>query len=233
MVSADQPLLEVTDRRIREGHHGLRSAVQLGSQGLRARDMLETDFVQARESLKAIGEDRGTGSNVLGKEVVDRRSFEVGDDGHADTPGGSPAFLHGDQDEGGAAALELPAPSQTGLGPAHPRVVDLHLTSKWFAGDIYHRSPELVKHHPGGFVTPKPKLALKKQCGNTPLVGGHQVGCNRTKGSEGSWYCEEPSPRSARLGGGRRRTPNAFVLPARTRECGRIAGTCNPRANGV
>jgi hypothetical protein len=42
-----------------------------------------------------------------------------------------------------------------------------------------------VKHHPGGFVAPKPKLALQKQCRNTPLVGGHQVGCPEPKGQRG------------------------------------------------
>jgi len=45
VVSAEEPLLQVTNGAISEGHHGLGSLAQLGSQGLRARDMLETDFV--------------------------------------------------------------------------------------------------------------------------------------------------------------------------------------------
>jgi hypothetical protein len=90
-----------------------------------------------------------------------------------------------------------------------------------------------VKHHPGGFVAPKPKLALEKQCRNAPLVGGHQVGCPEPKGSAGSWYCAGRSARSARLGSNRRHTPSAFVPPARSRECGRIGDTCNPRASGT
>jgi hypothetical protein len=65
VVSANQPLLEVADSAIGEGHDGLRTLAQFGSQGLRAPDMLETFFVQAGEGLKAIAEDRGTGSNVL------------------------------------------------------------------------------------------------------------------------------------------------------------------------
>ena len=81
MVSTEEPLLEVPDGAISEGHHGFRSLVQLGSQGLSARDMLE-DFVQTREGFKAIGEDRRAGNNVLGEKVVDRCRLEVGDEGH-------------------------------------------------------------------------------------------------------------------------------------------------------
>ena len=44
MVSTEEPLLEVSDGTISEGHHGFRSLVQLASPGLRARDMLK-DFV--------------------------------------------------------------------------------------------------------------------------------------------------------------------------------------------
>ena len=49
VVSADEPLLQVTDGAIGEGHHRFRSLAQFGSQWLRARDVLETDFLQARE----------------------------------------------------------------------------------------------------------------------------------------------------------------------------------------
>jgi len=74
--------------------------------------------------------------------------------------------------EGGSAPLELTAPSDTGLGTSNPGIVNLYLTTKGFASDIHHRSPELVKHHPSGFVTPKPKLALKKERRDAPLAGG-------------------------------------------------------------
>lgn len=161
MVSTEKPLLEVPDGTISEGHHGFRSLVQFPSQGLRARDMLK-DFVQTGEGFKAIGKDRRTGNNVPGEKVVDRCRLEVGDDRHADSPRSCPALLYGGQDECGPAPLELSAASNTGLGTAHPRVVDLHRTPKRFASVIHHRSSELVKHHPGGLVTPKPKLALNK-----------------------------------------------------------------------
>ena len=103
-------------------------------------------------------------------------------DRHAEAPRGSPALLHGDQDECRSAPLELSAPSDASLDAPDPGIVNLDLTPKRFARDFDHRSSELVKHHPGGFVAPKPKLALKKQCRNAPLVGGHQVGSPEPKG---------------------------------------------------
>jgi hypothetical protein len=184
MVSTEEPLLEVPDSTISEGHHGFRSLVQLGSQGLSARHMLK-DFVQTREGLKAIGEDRRIGSNVVDEEFVDGGRLEVRNDGHADAPRGSPTLLHSDQNECGSAPLELSAASEASLNAADPGIVDLDLTPKRFARDIDHRSSELVKHHPGGFVAPKPKLALEKQCRNTPLVGGHEVGCPEPMGQRG------------------------------------------------
>jgi hypothetical protein len=184
VVGTDEPLLEVPDGTISERHHGFRSLVQLGSQGLSARDMVK-DLVQTREGLKAIGEDRRTGSNVLDEEVVDGGRFEVRKDGHAEAPRGLPVLLHRNQDECGSAPLELSAPAEASLDAADPCIVDLDLTPKRFTRDIDHRSAELVKHHPSGFVAPKPKLALEKQCRNTPLVGSHQVGCPEPKGQRG------------------------------------------------
>jgi hypothetical protein len=196
VVGAEEPLLEVPDGAISEGHYGFRSLVQLGSQGLSARDMVK-DFVQTCEGLEAIGENRRTGSNVLEKEVIDGDCFEVRDDGHADAPRGSPALLHSDQDKCGSAPPELSAPAEASLEAPDPGIVDLDLTPKRFARDIDHRSSELVKHHPGGFVAPKPKLTLEKQCRNTPLVGSHQVGCPEPKGQRGLGIVED-SPRGQR-----------------------------------
>lgn len=233
MVSTEEPLLEVPDGAISEGHHGFRSLVQLGSQGLSARDMLE-DFVQTREGFKAIGEDRRTGNNVLGEKVVDRCRLEVGDDRHADAPRGCPALLHGGQDECGSAPLELSAASDTGLDTAHPRVVDLDRTPKRFASDIHHRSSELVKHHPGGLVTPKPKLALEKQCRNTPLVGGYQVGCPEPKGQGGLGIVKH-GPRGERdlvAAGGTLPEPSPHQRIAASVGASRTLVTLGPAARG-
>src|SRR5260370_36918748 len=102
MVGTEEPLLEVPDGAISEGHHGLRSLVQLGSQGLSARDVGK-DSVQTREGLEAIGENRRTGSNVLEKEAIDGDCFEARVDGQAAAPRGSPAILHSDQKSRGSA----------------------------------------------------------------------------------------------------------------------------------
>lgn len=155
------------------------------------------DFVQTREGLEAIGENPRTGSHVLEQEVIEGGCFEVRDDGHADAPRGSPALLHSDEDKCGSAPLELSAPAEASLEAADPGIVDLDLTAKRFARHIDHRSSELVKHHPGGFVAPKPKLALEKQCRNTPLVGGHQVGRPEPKGQRGLGIVQD-GPRGQR-----------------------------------
>jgi len=233
MVSTEEPLLKVPDGAISEGHHGFRSLVQLGSQGLRARDMLE-DFVQTREGFEAIGEDRRTGSNVLGEEVVNRCRFEVGEDRHADAPRGCPVLLHRGQDECGSAPLELSAASDTGLEATHPRVIDLDRTPKRFASDIHHRSSELVKHHPGGLVTPKPKLALKKQCRNTPLVGSHQVGRPEPKG-QWSLGIVKHGPRGKRdliAAGGTLPDPSSHQRIAASVVASRTLVTLGPAARG-
>jgi len=76
MVGTEELLLEVPDGTISEGHHRFRSLVQLGSQELLARDMMK-DFVHPREGLKAIGEDRRTGSDVRDEEAIDCDHLEV------------------------------------------------------------------------------------------------------------------------------------------------------------
>jgi len=181
-MSSHKPLLQVTDGAIGQGDHRLGATAQFGSERLRARNVLETDFLQAAEALEAIGIDRGTGSHVLGDEAVDGRRPEVRDDGHAKTSRGSPPLLYRYQNQCRPAPLELAAASETGLGIAHPSLVHLDLTTKRFASKVYGRSSELVEHHPSGLVTPKPELTLEKQCRNTSLVGCHQVGSPEPKG---------------------------------------------------
>ncbi len=197
MVSADEPLLEVTDSAVGKWDHRLCTFAQFGSQRLSARDMLKTDFLQAIEALEAVGVDCGTGSNVPSDEAVDGYRPKVRDDSHADAARGPSTLLNRDQDQCCSPPLELTAPSDTGLGTAPPRVVDLDLTPKRFASEVHRCSSELVEHHPSGFVTPKPKLALEKQCRNTPLVGGHQIGGPEPKG-QGSLGIVKDGARSER-----------------------------------
>ncbi len=105
VVSADEPLLQVTDGAIRERHRGFRALAQLGSQRLSARHVLVPTFWKAGEALEAIGIDGRARSNVLPNEAVHRSHLEVGDDCHADAPRGSSALLDRDQDECRSAPL--------------------------------------------------------------------------------------------------------------------------------
>ena len=57
VMSADEPLLEVADGAIGEWHHRRRAFAQFGSQRLRARDVLEAEFLQAGKAFEAIGMD--------------------------------------------------------------------------------------------------------------------------------------------------------------------------------
>ena len=182
MVSAHEPLLQVADGAISQGNHRLGATAQFGPERLRARDVLEADLLKAVEALEAIGTDQGTWSNVLGDKTVDGCSLEVRDYGHAKASRGPTALLHRNQNQCCPAPLELAAASQTGLGAANPSVVNLNLTMKGFASEVHRRSSELVKDHPSGLVAPKSELTLEKQCRNTPLVGGHQVGSPKPKG---------------------------------------------------
>jgi hypothetical protein len=79
------------------------------------------------------------------------------------------------QDEGGSAVLELSAPSETGLFPANPRVINLYLPAQWLSIRIHHRPAKFVKHHPGGLVTGKTELTLQQQGGHSTLVSSHQI----------------------------------------------------------
>src|SRR6516225_12466933 len=71
MVGANQPLLEVTDGSVGQGHDRFGTLAQFGPQGLNAGDMLESHLFQARERLEPIGVNSRTGSHVLGEETVD------------------------------------------------------------------------------------------------------------------------------------------------------------------
>jgi hypothetical protein len=182
VVSANEPLLQVTDGAIGQRDHRFGAAAQFGSERLRAREVLETDFLQAAEALKAISTDDGTRSNILGDEAVDGHRPEVRDDGHTNSSRGSPPLLYRHQNQCRPAPFELAAAPQTGLGTAHPGVVNLYLTAQRLASEVHGRSSELVEDHPSGLVTSKPKLTLEKQCRNAPLVGRHQVGGPEPKG---------------------------------------------------
>jgi len=176
VVGANQPLLQVTDGSVGQGHDRFGTLAQFGSQGLSARDMLETQAFQAPETFQPIGVDGRSRGHVLHEEIVDGIACEVRDDGHAEAPRGSSPLLDRHKHECRPATLELAASSDTSLGSAHPRVIDLDFAPKRLASKVDHRAPKLMEHHPGGFVTSKAKLALEEERRDAAFVGGHQVG---------------------------------------------------------
>ena len=65
VVGADQPLLEVADSTVGQGHYRFGSLAQFGCLRLRPRDVPIPDFVQTRETLQSIGVDRRARSDML------------------------------------------------------------------------------------------------------------------------------------------------------------------------
>ncbi len=176
VVGANQPLLQVPDGSVGQGHDRFGTFAQFGPQGLSARDMFETQTFQACETLQPVGVDGRSHRHILHEEAVDGLGREVRDDGHAEAPRGPSPPLNCDQHECRPAPLQLATSSDARLGSTYPRVIDLDFAPEWFASHVDHGSAQLVEHHPGGFVTSEAKLALQEQCRDTPFVGGYQVG---------------------------------------------------------
>ena len=182
VVGANQPLLQVTDSSVGQGHDRFSIIAQLGPDGLNAADMLETDPFQALKAFQPIGVNGRSRRYVLHEEAVDGVGREVGDDPHAEAPRSLCPLLDCHKHECRPTPLELAASSDTRLGSAHPGVVNFDFAAKRFASQIDHGSPKLMEHHPGGFVTSKAKLALEEQRRDTAFVDGHQVGCPEPQG---------------------------------------------------
>ena len=89
--------------------------------------MFEACGVQASESPKPVGVDRGAWRDVLLENGGHRCRREVRKDLHADATRTVAAPLHGDQDGDRATPLQLSAPSETGLFAANPRFVNFYL----------------------------------------------------------------------------------------------------------
>jgi|RhiMetdeSRZDD1v2_1073273.scaffolds.fasta_scaffold666679_2 hypothetical protein len=60
--------------------------LELGSQGLRAREVFETSFRKTLKALEAIRVDGRARREVLGEEGNDRLGLEIWDHSHADAP---------------------------------------------------------------------------------------------------------------------------------------------------
>jgi hypothetical protein len=175
VVRADQPLLKVPDRAVRQGHHRSSARPERGSLRLFERDVIEAGGLQAREGPQAIGVDRRARSDVALKEGAHCGRLEIREDVQPDATRAVAASFNGHKHGDGSPALELSAPTQSGLRTADPGVVDFHLTVERFAGGIHHGAPQLVEHHPRRFVAAQAQLPLQQQRRDPSLVGRHEV----------------------------------------------------------
>jgi hypothetical protein len=137
--------------------------------------MLKAGLNQTCETLEAVGMDGGTSCNVPDKYRDYRAGLEVGNHVHASPTGRMATLFHRHQNESCSSILELPAPLQSSLLAANPRVINLYLAAQGVPRRIHHGPAEFVKHHPRGLVTGKTELTLEKQGGYATLVSGHQI----------------------------------------------------------
>ena len=175
MVGTDQPLLQVAHSAVGQRDDRFRALPQLSSLWLCAGDVGIAGFLQASERLEAVCVERRAGSDVLCDEGVQRDAFEVGNHRHSKTPGHVAPLLHCDHDKAGLPSLQLAAPPQARLRAPNPGLVHLHVTSQGFARRIHHGPAQFVEHHPRGFISDEPQLALEKQGRDATRIRRHQV----------------------------------------------------------
>src|ERR1039458_1536913 len=220
VVGADQPLLEVANGSVGKPDSGPRAFAPLCSATLVASDVFKAGLREAGEAFETVRIDRGSRCDVLDKERNYRGGLEVRNHFHPDSTGSFPTLFDSDQDKSGSAVLELPAPSETGLFPANPRVINLYLTVRRFPSRIHHRPTKFVKHHPGSLVTRKTELTLQQQCGHSTLVSSHQVGCPEPAGQRSL----RPDRKSTRLNSSHLGISYAGVCLKKNKRRGAAAG---------
>ena len=137
--------------------------------------MIEPRLLEAGEAPQAIGVEGGAGRNLLFDQRRHRGCRKVSEDGHANSPRALAPSFHGDQYRHGVPTFQLSAASKARLRPANPGVVDLDLAMQRLARHIDHGPPELVQHHPSGFISTQSKLALKQERRDSARVGCHQI----------------------------------------------------------
>src|SRR5271170_3942823 len=147
--------------------------------------MFVAGFRQAGETLETVGIDSGNGCNVLGQEWDYCRRLEVGNHRHPDSAGGFSAFFHSHQDKRRLPVFELATSSESSLLAANPRIINLYLATKGFAGRIHHRPTKFVKHHPHRLVAGEAEMPLQKQGRYSTFVSGHQI-CRPEPRGEGN-----------------------------------------------
>src|SRR4029453_3653278 len=160
VVGTDQPLLEVADSTVGQGHYRFGSLAQFGCLRLLPRDVPIPGFVQTRETLQRIGVDRRAWSDMLLDKATERGCLKVWDHSHPHSPRRLTALLNGHQDKSGSAPLEVrtspPPPPAT---PKHGLII-LYPSPQRRACRVNHCPAQLGEHHPGRFVTAQFQLTL-------------------------------------------------------------------------
>src|SRR5262249_36939853 len=122
MVGTDQPLLEIADSTVGQGHDRFGSLAQFGCLRLRPRDVPIPGLVQTRKTLQRIGVDRRTHSDMLLDKPTKCCCLKVWDHSHTHPPRRLTALLNGHQHKSGSAPFALTTSAQTRLAtsPEHP-----------------------------------------------------------------------------------------------------------------
>jgi len=112
VIGSDQPLLEIPNGSVCQRQYRVRAFAQIDSQGLRARHMLKSGFLQSRKGLETVGVYSRAQRHIFFQKGQERCTFEIRDDGHSSAPGYAAAFLHSHQDQRRLPALQLSASGQ-------------------------------------------------------------------------------------------------------------------------
>jgi len=211
VIGADQPLLEVPDGAVCQRDHRPGTRAKCRSQRLFERDMVEPRLLKTGEAPQPVGVDGGAGSDVLPNHRGEGARLEIRNDAHPDAPCGVATPFDGDQDRNGPTAFELPAATKSRLWTADPGVVDFHFAMKWLASRVDHGTPQLVEHHPRGFVPSQAELPLQQQRRDTPLVGRHQVGRPEPQGQRDLRVVQHRPGRQGCLMAARRALPTSVI----------------------
>src|SRR4030095_1598745 len=203
VVGTDQPLLEVADSTVGQGHYRFGSLAQFGCLRLLPRDVPIPGFVQTRETLQRIGVDRRAWSDMLLDKATERGCLKVWDHSHPHSPRRLTALLNGHQDKSGSPPLELTTSAQTRLGTTNPGLINLYLSTQRRACRVNHSSAPRVEHTPGRFVTAQFQRTLEQKRRNPTFIGRHQV--------------RRPKPQQQRYSGIVENSPRCqrYLMPAR------------------
>ena len=221
VIRPDQPMLEITDRTIRERHDRGGALAQSGSDRLLEGNVPIPCGLETGESAKAVGVDRGSGGDVFLEDDDHRHRREVRQHHHPDATRTVVAPLHGNQDRDRETVLQLSAPFDPWLWTTNPGVIDFDLPVQGLAGGIDHRAAQLVEHHPRGFIATQAELTLEQECGHAALVGRHQVRRPKLQRQRSLRVVKDRAGRQGHL------IPACCTLPASVRhdDVGALVGT--------